>query len=282
MPTFREVFPEIPVSISSNTTVSIPSERLSTFLRESIILASSPPDAILDIGIKGSPTFAEIINSTSSVPCGLNSEPFFRDTSKFTFGISRNASVCVTLLVSPCAARRRSAERRFASSRACSLIVSSSFSRSIRRLSAVSMNSSLCTALFLNCNTSSTVLPYLRFMREIVSSLPSALSSCSVGSPSPISERSDMLAAISSSSYFTSASLAAKASAAGSASDIESSAVDARSVRYIAPIPFPPSSAFCTSAQHLLIRSACLSLATSASRFSSSPCLSFAASISSI
>ena len=80
-------------------------------------------------------------------------------------------------------------------------------------------------------STSDTVAPYLRLTRSMAASLPSALSSLALGSPSPMSDKAAALAAMSSSSYFTSASLAASFSASGIASEIDSSAPDALSVR---------------------------------------------------
>ena len=60
--------PLIPESISSNIIVGTLYLSPITCLKESIILDISPPEAIFARGIRGSPGFVEIRNSTSSKP----------------------------------------------------------------------------------------------------------------------------------------------------------------------------------------------------------------------
>ena len=59
-PTFSAVLPDIPESISSNISVSMPSFFAKTLLIASMILESSPPEAILSSGFTGSPGFVAI------------------------------------------------------------------------------------------------------------------------------------------------------------------------------------------------------------------------------
>ena len=69
--TFCAVLPLIPVSISSKISVSVSSLLARTDLIPSMILESSPPEAILASGRKSSPGFTLIINSASSAPSGV-------------------------------------------------------------------------------------------------------------------------------------------------------------------------------------------------------------------
>ena len=87
--------PEIPSSISSNTSVSGPERSLSASFITSIILASSPPDAILDMRPGSSPAFALIRKRTVSPP--VESNPGLPpsgliSTSKRTFGMLSSRS----------------------------------------------------------------------------------------------------------------------------------------------------------------------------------------------
>lgn len=63
-PTFQAARPLIPVSISSNTRVSMSSASARTDLMASITRDSSPPEAILAMERGGSPGLADMRNST--------------------------------------------------------------------------------------------------------------------------------------------------------------------------------------------------------------------------
>ena len=72
MPIFWEVFPEIPVSISSKIREGVDSLSASATFRASMILESSPPEAISAIGFGGSPGLEEIRKEISSMPLGVS------------------------------------------------------------------------------------------------------------------------------------------------------------------------------------------------------------------
>ena len=69
--TMLAVIPLIPLSISSKMRVGIISEELIMFLKASMILDISPPDAILYSGFRGSPRLVEIRISTLSIPSSV-------------------------------------------------------------------------------------------------------------------------------------------------------------------------------------------------------------------
>ena len=93
--TLSEATPEIPVSISSKTSVPVSSTSERIVLIASIILDASPPEAILLNGFAASPGLALKLKEISSVPtdekyfsfeCSLNS------TTNCDEGISRSIS----------------------------------------------------------------------------------------------------------------------------------------------------------------------------------------------
>ena len=89
-PTFSAAEPEIPVSTSSKMRVSTVSVLARTVLIASIILESSPPDAIFATGRGVSPGFAEMSSSILSVPFEFGSH-FSKYGTSSTFGIFKNA-----------------------------------------------------------------------------------------------------------------------------------------------------------------------------------------------
>lgn len=71
--TFCAVLPLIPVSISSNIRVGMSSVSAITDFNASMIRDSSPPEAISERGLSGSPGFVEMRNDTLSTPFSLSS-----------------------------------------------------------------------------------------------------------------------------------------------------------------------------------------------------------------
>ena len=107
---FRAIFsaaePLTPVSISSNISVPTSSLSESTFFIASIILDSSPPEAVLAIGRGSCPGFALMRNSTESAPFEVSAVGL-RSTTNRTLGISRNSSSSATLFSNSAAAFMR-------------------------------------------------------------------------------------------------------------------------------------------------------------------------------
>ena len=182
--------------------VGIPSMSDMTLLSESIILESSPPEAIFARGLCGSPGFVAIMNSTRSSPHGEGSSSGVTEMAKRTFGISRNASDSATRPSSDAAAALRTSPRAAPDSR------NSASSADSRRRSSASLSSpdsrsaSFFSASARNSSISSTVEPYLRLSLPIASRRDSTASIFAVGSPSSAAlAREYTSAAISSISY---------------------------------------------------------------------------------
>ena len=93
--TFPAARPLTPVSTSSKIRVMMLSFSARTFFRASMMRLSSPPEATLAMGLRFSPTLADMRNRTSSIPVSSRPRALVlgaNSVSKRTFGISSSRS----------------------------------------------------------------------------------------------------------------------------------------------------------------------------------------------
>ena len=126
--TFWAARPDTPVSTSSKTRLSMPSSSASTFFSASMMRASSPPEATFWMGLRASPTLADMRNCTSSPPVSSSPQaPSLgaNSTWKRTLGMSSWRSSSCTRVWRASAARLRAWESPPARLAASSLAFSS-------------------------------------------------------------------------------------------------------------------------------------------------------------